>query len=86
MRNLRMSALPRARLKVFSAPPTLSRRLRRMRLKWSGDDQIGERADGGWLYPGFHQGRDGGMDLVAAQPQLIAAPRRVDEHRQQKDR
>ena len=34
-----------------------------------GRDQIGERPDGGWLYPGFHQGRDGGMDLIAAQPQ-----------------
>ena len=34
-----------------------------------GRDQIGERPDGGRPYPGFHQGRDGGMDLIAAQPQ-----------------
>ena len=51
-----------------------------------GRDQIGERPDGGWLYPGFHQGRDGGMDLVAAQSQRPRRQGARDEHRPQKDR
>ena len=32
-------------------------------------DQIGERPNGGGLYPGLDKSRDGGMDLVAAQLQ-----------------
>ena len=60
--------MPRARLKVFSAPLDAIETPAQDALEVVGRDQIGERLNGGWLYSGFHQGRDGGMDLVAAQP------------------